>query len=301
MAESKATNFYQYISSNLINFRICFIILGDVFLRKLKSGIITQEQYNKRKREGLEKIENIKREYSDYFVFIERTDKHCIFKITDYFTNILLKILNNPNNFLSINPRFRQYNLNNDQLEKIMKVLKKPLINAKYNKKDKNDVYNLSDPNENLKEAHIDEYYEKLYSSNEDIWGLTIIKDENGHMLKNINGGTEFIKVPILKSYVVSNTKNLEYFFPYKCMVGNKDVSCTGKTLYSIVFSALTSSYVDQNTTDWETCNTNSIHNVATCYYHRSCQTLKPKIPIERIHWAYDENEELRRILDTLQ
>ena len=83
-------------------------------------------------------------------------------------------------------------------------------------------------------------------------------------------------------------------------MIGNKEASCTAKTLPSIILSTLTSGYVDENKTDWKSCEVNCLHNVATCYYHRSCQTLKPKRPIERIHWAYDETDELREVIDKL-
>ena len=306
ICESKVTeNFYEYTIRNLSNFRLYFIKIGDVFLRKLKSGTITQEQYNEKKIEGIKKIEKIKREYIKYLKFVEETDKYSIFKITNYFRDILRGILNNPDNFLSYNPRFKKYKLNNIQIQKIIKILKKPLLNARYNKKDKNGIFCLDNLNEIFKEAHIDEDYETLHSSNEDIWGLTIIKDENGCILDNVNGGTEFIEVPILKNEVIQelidhDNENINSFFPYKCMIGNKEASCTAKTLPSIILSTLTSAYVNENKTYWKSCEVNCLHNVATCYYHRSCKTLKPERPIERIHWAYDETDELREVIDKL-
>jgi hypothetical protein len=227
--------------------------------------------------------------------------------LTDLYKDILKRIIRDPANFRCINPQFQQYSLNLEQLEKVKRILGKTLINGMYDKKGEDGIYCITDLNENFKNGHIDEDYDILGESDNHIWGLTVIHDEKGNPINEYNGGTEFIKVPILTREALKKinqlTKNisLNIFRPFSCMIGERTGESTAKTLHSAIFCSLTALYVDQNTTDWEECPLNTVHNVASCYYHRSCQSIKPRRPIERIHWANHENQEIKDMINILK
>ena len=305
--KARVNGFYDYLERNLDNLKLKLGKLNNVYKRRLKKQYITQSEYDQKLQSGVTRILEIKENNSDILEFIEETEDSYIFKLTDLYKDILKRIIRDSSNFRCINPQFQQYSLNPDQLEKVKRIFGKTLINGMYDKKGKDGIYCITDKNENFKEGHIDEYYDILGESDNHIWGLTVIHDENGNPINEYNGGTELIKVPILRHKALQKinqlTKSISFniFRPFSCMIGERTGEYTAKTLHSAIFCSLTSLYVDENTTDWDECPLNTVHNVASCYYHRSCQSIKPRRPIERIHWANHENPEIKEVIDTLK
>ena len=299
-------DFYDYLYQNIDNVVLELKKLSTIYKKRLEKGVISQSEYDEKLQLGIIRIQTIKENNSDIFEFIKETEESYIFKLTDWYKDILKEIIRDPTNFRCINPQFQQYTLNSRQIKKIKKIFKTPLINAIY-EKGEDGIYCIRDKNENLKNGHIDEDYDILGDSDNHIWGLTVIHDENGNPINEYNGGTEFIKVPILRPEGLQKINrlvreiNFNIFRHFSCMIGKKTGESTAKTLHSAIFCSLTGLYVDQNTSNWENCPLNSLHNVASCYYHRSCQFIKPRRPIKRIHWAEYENQKMKDMISTLK
>ena len=291
-SQGKWDDFYDYLIRQLDNIRFELKALLSLHKRRLKIGRITQEEYDQLLKNGTLRIQRITKDNKDILEFIEEKDGVYIFKLTKKYKNILREIISDDSNFWLDNPQFKQYPLLK-KLVKVKKLLGTPLFDG---------IYDKEDENETVKLAHIDENYETLSVSSEYLWLLTVTESGGKEIL---NSGTEYIKLPILRLYALEEINrtslniSLNDLIPYTMKL-DTTVSGSAKTLHGMIFSCLTGLYADQYGKDWLLIQPNVLHNVASCYFHRS-----PRLLVEgsfrREHWATDETKDLREMIDTLK
>ena len=92
-------DFYDYLYQNIDNVVLELKKLSTIYKKRLEKGVISQSEYDEKLQLGIIRIQTIKENNSDIFEFIKETEESYIFKLTDWYKDILKEIIRDPTNF----------------------------------------------------------------------------------------------------------------------------------------------------------------------------------------------------------
>ena len=231
-----------------------------------------------------ESLESPSKSIGDYGACIYQGKLSCKYK------KFILSLLNQHDMWWVTHPLFMQIPLEPHEIKNVKEWMGDPIFpRAQY------------DFNEHaIKECHIDKNYGDLNKENmKNIWLLTLT-ERNGKSNNVHDSGTEYMPIPCLNSRALEELQESFKINGGDLWIKSKklDNSSNG-TFLGKFLSALSVLFCDNHPQYWQVCQPGVLHNVASCYFHRSPMLLDRSLRFFREHFAHDES--FCHILDNIK